>query len=92
MVLREARHRFFGKTALYEMPADSWEIDDPVDIEIDRCSGPADKPIIGPPLPTELDAACFRLRRSLYRQPRHRAGGRPEAVVAAGETAGESSV
>jgi N-acylneuraminate cytidylyltransferase len=32
---REARHRFFGKTALHEMPAERrWEIDDPVDLEI----------------------------------------------------------
>ncbi|MBL9136094.1 MAG: acylneuraminate cytidylyltransferase [Verrucomicrobiales bacterium] len=29
------RHRFFGKTALYEMPAERrWEIDDPVDLEV----------------------------------------------------------
>lgn len=32
---RDARHRFFGKTALYEMPGERrWEIDDPVDLEI----------------------------------------------------------
>jgi N-acylneuraminate cytidylyltransferase len=32
---REARHRFFGKTALYEMPPERrWEIDDPVDMDI----------------------------------------------------------
>jgi YrbI family 3-deoxy-D-manno-octulosonate 8-phosphate phosphatase len=32
---REHRHRFFGKTALYEMPAERrWEIDDPVDLEV----------------------------------------------------------
>ena len=31
----EHRHRFFGKTALYEMnPAHRWEIDEPVDLEI----------------------------------------------------------
>jgi YrbI family 3-deoxy-D-manno-octulosonate 8-phosphate phosphatase len=29
------RHRFFGKTALYEMPSERrWEIDDPVDLEV----------------------------------------------------------
>ncbi|RUL87166.1 acylneuraminate cytidylyltransferase [Tautonia sociabilis] len=32
---RAAKHRFFGKTALYEMPAERrWEIDDPADLEI----------------------------------------------------------
>jgi YrbI family 3-deoxy-D-manno-octulosonate 8-phosphate phosphatase len=32
---RETKHRFFGKTAMYEMPAERrWEIDDPVDLEI----------------------------------------------------------
>ncbi|WP_435011819.1 cytidylyltransferase domain-containing protein (plasmid) [Tundrisphaera lichenicola] len=32
---RESRHRFFGKTALYEMPGGRrWEIDDPVDLEV----------------------------------------------------------
>lgn len=32
---RESRHRFFGKTALYEMPGERrWEIDDPVDLEV----------------------------------------------------------
>jgi len=32
---RQSRHRFFGKTALYEMPPERrWEIDDPVDLEI----------------------------------------------------------
>ena len=30
-----ARHRFFGKTAIYEMPAERrWEIDEPVDLEV----------------------------------------------------------
>lgn len=32
---REARHRFFGRTALHVMPAERrWEIDDPVDLHI----------------------------------------------------------
>jgi YrbI family 3-deoxy-D-manno-octulosonate 8-phosphate phosphatase len=32
---RVAKQRFFGKTALYEMPSDRrWEIDEPVDLEI----------------------------------------------------------
>jgi YrbI family 3-deoxy-D-manno-octulosonate 8-phosphate phosphatase len=32
---RQARHRFFGKTALYEMPAERrLEIDDPVDLKV----------------------------------------------------------
>ena len=32
---RSARHRFFGRTALYEMPGDRrWEIDDPIDLEV----------------------------------------------------------
>jgi YrbI family 3-deoxy-D-manno-octulosonate 8-phosphate phosphatase len=32
---RQARHRFFGKTALYEMPAERrLEIDDPVDFQV----------------------------------------------------------
>lgn len=31
----EVGHRFFGKTALYEMPAERrWEVDDPIDMEI----------------------------------------------------------
>lgn len=31
----EAKHRFFGKTALYEIPAHRrWEIDEPVDLEV----------------------------------------------------------
>ena len=31
----EARHRFFGKTALHEMPQERrWEVDDPVDLEV----------------------------------------------------------
>jgi N-acylneuraminate cytidylyltransferase len=32
---RAAKHRFFGKTAMHEMPGDRrWEIDDPVDLEV----------------------------------------------------------
>jgi N-acylneuraminate cytidylyltransferase len=32
---RRARHRFFGKTTLYDMPAERrWEIDDPADLEV----------------------------------------------------------
>ncbi|MCC7377374.1 MAG: acylneuraminate cytidylyltransferase [Verrucomicrobiales bacterium] len=31
----QTKHRFFGKTALYEMPPERrWEIDDPVDLEV----------------------------------------------------------
>lgn len=31
----KAKHRFFGETALYEIPSDrSWEIDEPIDLQI----------------------------------------------------------
>lgn len=58
---REARHRFFGKTALYEMPSERrWEIDDPVDLEVAevllRARSRAEKRAL---LPEKLDALIF---------------------------------
>jgi YrbI family 3-deoxy-D-manno-octulosonate 8-phosphate phosphatase len=58
---RKARHRFFGKTALYEMsPERRWEIDDPVDIEVAevllRSRSRADHQAS---LPDRLDALVF---------------------------------
>ena len=58
---RDARHRFFGKTALYEMPNDRrWEIDDPVDMEVAevllRARSQADRRAL---LPEKLDSLVF---------------------------------
>jgi YrbI family 3-deoxy-D-manno-octulosonate 8-phosphate phosphatase len=58
---RRARHRFFGKTAMYEMPAERrWEIDDPVDLEVAevllRSRSRADRLAL---LPDRLDALAF---------------------------------
>jgi YrbI family 3-deoxy-D-manno-octulosonate 8-phosphate phosphatase len=58
---RQARHRFFGRTALYEMPAERrWEIDDPVDMEVAevllRARSQADHRAL---LPERLDALVF---------------------------------
>ena len=58
---RQARHRFFGKTALYEMPAERrWEIDEPVDLEVAevllRSRSRAEHLAA---LPTRLDALVF---------------------------------
>ncbi len=58
---RETRHRFFGKTALYEMPAERrWEVDEPVDLEVAevllrRRSEGAKRAM----LPDRLDALVF---------------------------------
>ena len=58
---RHAKHRFFGKTALYQMPAERrWEIDDPIDIEVAevllRSSSQANHRAL---LPEQLDALVF---------------------------------
>ena len=58
---RRARHRFFGRTALYEMPTERrWEIDDPVDIEVAevllRSRSTAGRLAL---LPDRLDALAF---------------------------------
>jgi YrbI family 3-deoxy-D-manno-octulosonate 8-phosphate phosphatase len=58
---RQAKHRFFGRTALYEMPAERrWEIDDPVDMEVAevllRARSQADHRAL---LPERLDALVF---------------------------------
>ena len=58
---RRAGHRFFGKTALYEMPAERrWEIDDPVDLEVAevllRARSRAGRLAL---LPDRLDALAF---------------------------------
>lgn len=58
---REAKHRFFGKTALYEMPSERrWEIDDPVDLEVAevllRARSKAEKQSL---LPEKLDVLVF---------------------------------
>jgi N-acylneuraminate cytidylyltransferase len=58
---REARHRFFGRTALHEIPAERrWEIDEPVDLEVAevllRARDRADKRSL---LPERLDALVF---------------------------------
>ena len=58
---RQVKHRFFGKTALYEMPAERrWEIDDPVDMEVAevllRSRLQADHRAL---LPDRLDALVF---------------------------------
>jgi YrbI family 3-deoxy-D-manno-octulosonate 8-phosphate phosphatase len=58
---RRAKHRFFGKTALYEMPAERrWEIDDPVDLEVAevllRSRSRSDRRAL---LPDRLDALAF---------------------------------
>jgi YrbI family 3-deoxy-D-manno-octulosonate 8-phosphate phosphatase len=56
-----ARHRFFGKTALYEVPASrAWEIDEPADLAIARTLAPLIDPDANPlRLPQPLGGIVF---------------------------------
>ena len=58
---RHARHRFFGKTALHEVPAvRAMEIDTPEDLRIARALAPMIDPSLQiPPFPDPLHAVIF---------------------------------